>query len=104
MSFPTAALNSACVSAFGETVTYTSLVDAEPVSITAIREDPAKLMDANPSEYIALWVDLETWTGSAPAKGDYITIGDSVWTLFEIRVDGEQGARLIFGRTVNATE
>ena len=95
-------MNSICVSAFGASYTYQRPFDAAPITITAIPEDPATLMEANPAGYLVLWVALNDWVGDAPANGDTVTIGEDVWTLVENRTDGENGARLIFSRTYNS--
>ena len=97
-----AVLNSACAGTFGESFAYTRLADASTPTISAIRKDPSTLMDVNPSEYIALWVDLNTWVGAAPAKGDTITIDGNVWTLFQIHTDSANGTDLIFAKTQDA--
>ena len=102
MSISFEGLNSACVSVFGDTVSYTPASTGVPVSIVAIKQDPSTLLGENPGGYIALWVDLFDWVGAVPVKGDTITIGADTWTLFELREDGASGMNLIFARTLDA--
>lgn len=99
MAFPFEALNSACVLAFGETISYTHAGTLVTENVSAIRSSTEVEQNETPGEYIALFVDVAT---VAPAKGDTITIGEDVWTAFKVIPDAAGGARVLFARTASS--
>jgi len=93
----TDALNSACLAAFGETVTYTPQ-GGSAASVKAIVEAGDDFETRVPGAEWSLWVCLADV--SAPAKGDSVTasgltgVVDGTYRVVDVRKDGSGGAWL----------
>lgn len=79
------ALNSTCLQAFGETVTH-SPAAGDNQDVTAIVQDASRLGETAPGVLVVVSATTSDF-GTAPAKGDEITIGEVVYRVFSIVAD-----------------
>jgi hypothetical protein len=92
MADPFAALNKACVKAFGMAVSYQQGV-AAPFSVRAI---PMKDSDEEQHVgglYTRLFLEMAAFT-TPPDHGDVVTIDGTAYTVFEPKVDAMGGVTL----------
>jgi hypothetical protein len=83
-------LNSVCVAAFGESVTFQATPPAGAVvSITAVVTQP-RTDGEWPGAYMGVCFDAvqAALLESAPARGDRVVIGGENYAVFDIRKDG----------------
>ncbi len=94
-----AGLSAACLSAFGEQVTY----QANPplgtaFTLTAVRETPREREPAAEGSYIVLFVRLSDFPTGSPANGDLVTVKGVAYKVYDIDNDGHGGADLTLRR------
>lgn len=92
----TAGLNSSVLSAFGQDVVYTPVVDGlagSPVTVKGIVETEQQAEDKSPGTYTVLFVRVSD-LASSPATGDAASIGGVAYRVFQVELDGQGGARL----------
>jgi hypothetical protein len=83
---------SACLAAFGQSITYESLPDA-PVALRAILGSQVQREDALPGRYARIYICL-TDLPAAPVRGAKVNIAATTYNVVEIEADGNGGAYL----------
>lgn len=88
-----ASMDAAIKAAFGVSATYKPKPLGDTFSITGVRIGPVAQEETAIAGRIGFWVLLSDFT-LAPKKGDQVTIGGKLYTVFEINADLEGGAML----------
>ncbi len=87
-----AALNAACVAAFGEPVSYRP-VAGDAFNVTGIFEKTTDEERHADGLYARLFLNL-TDCPAQPGNGDRVTVAGSMYTVFEVQLDTSGGVRL----------
>ena len=90
-----AGLSAACLSAFGEQVTYQPNPPlGTAFTLTAVRETPREREPVAEGSYIVLFVRLPDFPAGSPANGDLVTVKGVAYKVYDIDNDGHGGAEL----------
>jgi hypothetical protein len=91
----TGGLAAACLSTFGEQVTYQPNPPlGAAFTLTAARRTPREREPAAEGSYIVLFVRLTDFPAGAPANGDQVTVKGVAYKVYAIDNDGHGGAEL----------
>ena len=86
-------LSAACLSAFGEQVTYQPNPPlGMAFTLTAVRETPREREPRAEGSYIVLSVRLSDFPAGPPATGDLVTIKGIAYKVYDIDNDAHGGA------------
>ena len=77
------ALNAACLTTFGETVTYTTDLGVS-FDLSMVRCAPSQEGDVLPGRYLGLWARLADFT-DPPTKGGVVLIDAERYTVVEVQ-------------------
>lgn len=87
------AQDDACLRAFGRDVTYTSQAGVSSV-IRGILDKGVEAEETDRGVYAGLFTKASAFS-SPPARGDEITVDNSIYKIVDINADGEGGLRMI---------
>jgi hypothetical protein len=93
MTDPFAALNRACIRAFGSTVSYQRAAGGAPVQLTGVLHKDTDTEREQDAPYARLFICLADLP-ARPERGDEATINGETYSVFQVMTDPTGGAWL----------